>query len=156
MHVKWIVAFICGGFSVGWSEKIFFLSKICLWGKVCATHYQESLLRPAFALFSKMTTARPCRKEPNRSTFLRAIATPSTRLKRSSRSSRTRLCPKSSRRCSLKPNSASLRRRKKHSLTLNGKRSISIQTLHGDFAFREQKFLCPGGEPTSYLAASGQ
>ena len=47
-------------------------------------------------------------------------------------------------------------RKKKQSLTLNGRRRIQVQTRHGEFVFAEQQFLDVSRQATSYLRETQQ
>jgi hypothetical protein len=79
-------------------------------------------------------------------------ARPSIRSSRPRRSSRGRLCPRSSAPCSKEPSSASssLIGGEKQDLRLprlNGKERVRIETIHGSFEFAEQRFLLPDTGP---------
>ncbi len=86
-------------------------------------------------------------------------ATPSTKLRRQSSVSSTKLCPTWNKLCSRRLKNASPPRRKKHPkrrLRRNGKRSVQIRTCHGSFDFAEQRFVWGEGAACHFLEQTQQ
>jgi hypothetical protein len=94
--------------------------------------------------------------KPNKSMRWKTDVTPSTKSRPRSRPSVNKPCPLWSSPSSRTPRNAEWRQRKKHNLRRKGVATIQIKTLHGVFAFAEQRLLLSDGSEHRYLAYTEQ
>src|SRR5262245_20075958 len=102
-----------------------------------------------------MITVNLC---PNRSRCIpwKTTATPSIKSRLPSKPSASKPCLSWSSRSSKRPKSGAFPQRKKQRLRRKGYDTIQIKTLHGVFAFAEQRLVLSDGLESKYLVYTGQ